>query len=124
MASWAVAGAALAQDPRVEAAKKEGKVAAGGLTPGAGVALSHRPHQIELVEPPGGGAVVGGVNALRGTIRRASFLGDSVDYQIEVAESDLVLRVAASTAWRLRPGDAVGLRVDPTACVPLADGAA
>ena len=97
------------------------RLAAGGLTPGAGVALSIRPHQIELVEPPGGGAEVGGVNALRGTVRRASFLGDSVDYQIEVAESGLVLRVAASTAWRLRPGDAVGLRVDPTACVPLAE---
>jgi ABC-type Fe3+/spermidine/putrescine transport system ATPase subunit len=96
------------------------RLVAGGLTPGARVALSIRPHQIE-VKPPGGGAVGGGVNALRGTVRRASFLGDSVDYQIEVAESDLVLRVAASSAWRLRPGDAVGLRIDPAACVPLAE---
>ncbi len=115
-----VDGVAVAPDT-VECGGVRLRLAAGGLTPGAGVALSIRPHQIELVEPRSGSAAVDGVNALRGTIRRASFLGDSVDYQIEVAESDLVLRVAASTAWRLRPGDAVGLRIDPTACVPLAE---
>jgi len=97
------------------------RVASAGLEPGARVAVSIRPHQIELVAPPGDRAAEAGTNELRGTVRRASFLGDSVDYQVQVAGSDVVLRVAAPTARRLRPGESVGLRIDPAACVPLAD---
>ncbi len=80
------------------------------------VAVSIRPHDIALASP-GSGAT--GVNALRGTVQRASFLGDSVDCQVRVAESDVVLRVAAPAAHRVRPGEAVGLSIDPAACVPL-----
>ena len=61
-----------------------------------------------------------GVNALRGTVQRASFLGDSVDYQVQVADSDVVLRVAAPAGLRRRAGEAVGLSIDPAACIPLA----
>jgi len=99
------------------------RVASAGLEPGARVAVSIRPHQIELVVPPGQGAGAAGTNELRGTVQRASFLGDSVDYQVQVAASDVVLRVAAPTSRRLRPGETVGLRIDPAACVPLADAA-
>jgi iron(III) transport system ATP-binding protein len=65
---------------------------------------------------------VGGspVNELLGTILRASFLGDGVDYQVQVADSDLVLRVTAPASPRLRPGEAVVLRIDAAACVPVA----
>ena len=56
-------------------------------------------------------------------MKRASFLGDSVDYEVQVAASDVVLRVAAPPSRRFRPGEAVGLRIDPAACVPLADPA-
>ncbi|MBI2161295.1 MAG: ABC transporter ATP-binding protein [Candidatus Rokubacteria bacterium] len=100
------------------------RVASAGREPGARVAVSIRPHQIELVVPPGQGPDVSGTNALRGTVKRASFLGDSVDYEVQVAEGDVVLRVAAPTSQRLRAGESVGLRIDPAACVPLADAAA
>jgi iron(III) transport system ATP-binding protein len=76
------------------------------------VALSVRPHQIELVAR-------GGEDVLDGVVRRASFLGDRIDYEVEIAKSDLVLRVAALPSQRLRPGDMVHLRIDPGACVPL-----
>ena len=93
------------------------RVASAGLVSGARVAVSIRPHDIALASP-GNGAT--GANALRGTVQRASFLGDSVDCQVRVAESDVVLRVAAPAAHRVRPGEAVGLSIDPAACVPLA----
>jgi iron(III) transport system ATP-binding protein len=97
------------------------RVATAGLSPGARVAVSIRPHQIELVAPPAGGTGRAGSNELPGTVERANFLGDSVDYQVQVAGSDVVLRVTAPTGQRRRPGETVGLRIDPAACVPLAD---
>ena len=93
------------------------RVASTGLVAGAPVAVSIRPHDIALASPGNGAA---GANALRGTVQRASFLGDSVDCQVRVAESDVVLRVAAPAAHRVRPGEAVRLSIDPAACVPLA----
>ena len=94
------------------------RVATADLEPGARVALSIRPHQLRLGEP---GAAAGGANAFRGTVRRAAFLGDSVDYEIAVADSDLVLRAAAAPTPRFEVGAAVGLRIEPAACVPLAE---
>ena len=54
-------------------------------------------------------------------MRRASFLGDAMDYEVEVAGSDVILRVTAPPAPRLRAGEAVRVRIDPAACLPLAD---
>jgi iron(III) transport system ATP-binding protein len=85
------------------------------LVAGARVAVSIRPHDIAL-----NGAPTPGVNTLRGTIQRASFLGDSVDYQVRVADGDVVLRVSAPAGQRRRAGEAVGLSIDPAACIPLA----
>ena len=76
-------------------------VASGGLTAGAPVALSIRPHQIELADPTSAGGV------LRGTVQRGSFLGETVDYQIAIADSDIVVRVTTPsipTAPRRRDG--------------------
>jgi ABC-type Fe3+/spermidine/putrescine transport system ATPase subunit len=95
-------------------------MAAGGLEPGARVAVSIRPHRIALVGAPGPAPGVAGVNVLRGTVERASFLGDGVDYQVRVPEGDLVVRVTAPTSPRLRPGESVALEIDPAACIPLA----
>jgi iron(III) transport system ATP-binding protein len=99
------------------------RVADGGLTPGTRVAVSIRPHAIALGEPmdhPGPGA-----NVLRGTVKRASFLGDSVDYEIAVADSDIVLRVVTPVGVsRRRAGEVVGLAVEAAACVTLADAGA
>ena len=96
------------------------RVASDALVPGAHVALSVRPHQIELVEPTDGRE--DGVNLLRGTVQRGSFLGETVDYQVAVAGTELVLRVVAPAARRLRSGDPVGLRIGREACVVLSDG--
>ncbi|HEU4369027.1 MAG TPA: ABC transporter ATP-binding protein [Methylomirabilota bacterium] len=94
------------------------RVGAGGLAPGAPVTVSIRPHDVALAAPAE--AAGPGVNALRGSVQRASFLGDSVDYQVRLADSDVVLRVAAPASQRLRVGEAVALRIDPAACVALA----
>ena len=99
------------------------RVDAAGLEVGARVAVSIRPHEIALRAPAGPGAGAADANVLRGSVRRAAFLGDGVDYEVEVAGADLVLRVAAPASPRLRPGEAVGLGIAPAACVPLADDA-
>jgi len=95
------------------------RVASDALVPGAHVALSIRPHQIEMTAP--GAPMSDGANVLQGVVQRASFLGEIVDYQVSVADSDLVLRVAAPASQRLRPGESVGLRIDRGACVVLAE---
>ena len=97
------------------------RVAAPGLAPGARVGVSIRPHQIELLGEQIPGAGISALNVLKGTVARVSFLGDTVDYQVQVDDSDVVLRVAASPTRRLRPGDRVGLGIDPAACVSLVD---
>jgi iron(III) transport system ATP-binding protein len=96
------------------------RVASDGLVPGAHVALSIRPHQIALHAPTD--ARDEEVNTLRGRIQRASFLGETIDYQVAVAGSDLVLRVAVPAAKRMRTGEPVALRIARAACVVLADG--
>jgi len=82
------------------------------------VAVSIRPHDITLAAPEHTAAP--GTNVMLGTVQRASFLGDGVDYQVQVADSDVVLRVTAPVAPRLRAGEAVSLSIDPAACIALA----
>ena len=81
------------------------------LSPGAPTILSIRPHQIELRPVTSDNPARPTLGELRGAVLRASYLGDGVDYQVEVADSDVVLRVAGPAAPRLRAGDAVWLRV-------------
>jgi len=84
------------------------RVASADLTPGARVSVSIRPHEIAFATSTEGHA---GDNVVSGRVRRVSYLGDAVDYQVEIADSDVVLRVAGPAAPRLRAGDAVWLRV-------------
>jgi len=88
------------------------------LTPGP-VVLSIRPHQIVLgpasLAPPSSA----GENVLRATVLRASYLGDAVDYQVQLDGGDLVLRVAGPVTRRFRPGDAVALTVLQCSAVRL-----
>src|SRR6266542_1049170 len=95
------------------------RVAAGELRPGEAAAISIRPHQIELVPFPHPAVSGDGDNVLRGTVLRASYLGDAVDYQVQLAEGDTVLRVAGPTPLRARPGESVSLRIPAAACIPL-----
>jgi hypothetical protein len=97
-------------------------VASDSLKPGAMVVVSIRPHQIELVADHRVGPILeGGTNRLRGTIQRVSYLGDSVDYQILVEGSDVMLRVGTPPELRFRPGQVVTLVVAPSACIPLTE---
>jgi iron(III) transport system ATP-binding protein len=98
------------------------RVAAGGLTPGAPVVVSIRPHLIALGPRAGTASPPAGTNALAGTVLRASYLGDTVDYQVALEESDVVLRVTGPTPARARAGDPVALTVPDEACVLLPAG--
>ena len=89
-----------------------------GLSPGAPTILSIRPHQIELRPVTSDDPAQPPLGALRGAVLRASYLGDAVDYQVEIADSDVVLRVAGPAAPRLRAGDAVWLRVLQARALP------
>jgi iron(III) transport system ATP-binding protein len=98
------------------------RVAADGLAPRAQVVVSIRPHQIALA-PPAPARADGDVNVLAGTVVRASYLGEAVDYQVALDGSDVVLRVAGPAPVRVRPGEPVTLTIPATACVllPAAD---
>jgi iron(III) transport system ATP-binding protein len=95
------------------------RIAADGLAPGARVLVSIRPHEIKL--GPGNGAA--NANLLRATVRRASYLGTAIDYEMAVDASDVVLRVTAPVSSRFKSGDAATLAIDPAACVPVSDAA-
>ena len=92
----------------------------GGLAPGARSAVSIRPHDLALA-PAGQTPAGADENALTGTITRASFLGESVDYLVALTDSDIVLRVTAPAARRLPVGAPVDLRIEPAACVTLGE---
>jgi ABC-type Fe3+/spermidine/putrescine transport system ATPase subunit len=86
------------------------------------VTVSIRPHQIALAHDRGEGSGMDReVNLLRGAVQRANYLGDSVDYQVQVEGSDVVLRISAPPDSRLRPGEAIHMAIPPSACVPLDD---
>jgi iron(III) transport system ATP-binding protein len=99
------------------------RVASTDLTPGAPVAVSIRPHQIGLASsaPPGASAAPE-TNVFAGTVVRASYLGDGVDYQVQIEGSDVVLRAAGPAPARVRVGEKVNVSVAADACVPLPSG--
>jgi iron(III) transport system ATP-binding protein len=97
------------------------------LKPGAPVVVSIRPHHIELHPATASGLSAGpsgaaGRNLLMGTVVRASYLGDAVDYQVQLDLSDVVLRVAGPTPARVRVGERVRVHVPASACIPLSAG--
>jgi iron(III) transport system ATP-binding protein len=95
------------------------RVTADGLVPGVAAVVSIRPHQIDLAPGAAGGPVPAGLNVLAGAVVRASYLGETVDYQVQLEGCDVVLRVTGPAPGRARPGDAVRLTVPPEACVLL-----
>jgi len=98
------------------------RVAADGLAPRAPVVVSIRPHQIAIGPAPAPRAD-GDANVLAGTVVRASYLGEAVDYQIALDGSDVILRVTGPAPARVHPGEAVTVTVPAAACVllPAAD---
>ncbi len=86
----------------------------------APIVVSIRPHEIELLTA--GRTAPAGANVLTGTVQRTSYLGDAVDYQVQVSGTQVVLRVTSPPPVRVASGDSVTLIVAPEACVPLAGG--
>ena len=95
------------------------RVAADGLTPGTPAVVSIRPHLIALGLRADAQTPSAGANALAGTVLRASYLGDTVDYQVALEESDVVVRVTGPTPARARAGNPVSVTVAAEACVLL-----
>ena len=93
------------------------RVAPSAVKPGAKVAVSIRPHAITLLTADGARAASGDANVLNGIVRRASYLGDGVDYEVEV--DGVILRAAAAPSLRVAPGTGVTLAVPVGACLPL-----
>jgi iron(III) transport system ATP-binding protein len=111
---------AVAEGPgRVARDRLRLRVAVDGLVSGAPAVISIRPHQIALAPRAAAPALPAGANALPGTVIRASYLGDSVDYQVGLDDSDVVLRVTGPTPARARAGEPVALTVPAEACVLL-----
>ena len=92
-----------------------------GAQPGTRIAVSIRPHQIAL-GLRGTAPVDGAGSVLAGTVVRASYLGDAIDYQVALDGSDVVLRIAGPAPARVRPGEAVSVTVPAAACVVLPEG--
>ena len=84
---------------------------------GTPLVVSIRPHEIEVVGA--GRSAPTTANVVAGTIQRTSYLGDAVDYQVMVNDSDVILRVSAPPPVRLRPGDPVTMAIPPESCVPM-----
>jgi iron(III) transport system ATP-binding protein len=69
-----------------------------GCTPGEEVAVCIRPHQV-LFERPAAGA-----NEIRGRVARSAYLGESRDYQVELAAGQSRMRVTAPPALDVEVG--------------------
>jgi iron(III) transport system ATP-binding protein len=98
------------------------RVAAAGAAPRGQVVVSIRPHQIAIGPAAAPRAAADG-NVLAGTVLRASYLGEAVDYQVALDGSDVVLRVTGPAPACVRAGEAVTVTVPAAACVllPAAD---
>jgi iron(III) transport system ATP-binding protein len=92
------------------------RVATADAKPGASVAVSIRPHAITLFPDSTRGGRADD-NVLTGVVKRASYLGAGVDYEVEVA--GVTLRAAASAATRIAPGTPVTLVIPIARCLPL-----
>jgi iron(III) transport system ATP-binding protein len=93
------------------------RVATADAKPGATVAVSIRPHAITLIPDERARVESADDNVLRGVVKRASYLGAGVDYEVDVA--GVVLRVAAAASSRVAPGTPVTLVVPIARCLPL-----
>jgi len=89
---------------------------------GEEVAVSIRPHRIVLCpedgDPAGDGPMAGGgENRFRGTVVRAIYFGDAMDYQVALTGADCTLRVAGDPDRRFAVGESVAVRVEAERCV-------
>ena len=88
---------------------------------GGDVAVSIRPHAITLQLAAGGargsGADGAAVNIFTGTITRASYFGDAMDYHVAIAGTAAALRVSGPPEPRFEVGHAVVVHIEPRRCI-------
>jgi len=77
------------------------------------VVVSARPEDLMLYPAPPGD----GLNALAGTVAGRVFLGDVIDYMVDVGETQLRIRARPEQAFRVR--DPVHIGIAPQKCVGL-----
>jgi ABC-type Fe3+/spermidine/putrescine transport system ATPase subunit len=114
----------VASDGRVDCAGLTLRLSPDGrpLVAGTTVAVSIRPQSIEIegFDPggarPGSGDGAGDVNVVVGRVLRSVYLGEARDYQVGVAGSEMVLRVATGAQPAFKIGEMVRLVIEPGAC--------
>ncbi|MBI4489712.1 MAG: ABC transporter ATP-binding protein [Deltaproteobacteria bacterium] len=86
---------------------------------GEKVWVSVRPHDLQLdkEESKAEGYVQMGLNLFYGTVSRRFYFGESVDYLVQLAGADLVLRVITPPAESYDVGQGVYVVVHPDRCV-------
>jgi iron(III) transport system ATP-binding protein len=83
------------------------------VVPGQSVLVSARPEDFTLYDRPPGD----GLNVLAGKIAHRVFLGEVVDYLVDIGEGEI--RVRAKPEFDFRIGQAVQIGVSPQKCVAL-----
>jgi iron(III) transport system ATP-binding protein len=89
---------------------------------GTAVSVSIRPHTIALAPPTGAGppgapAGPGPLNVFPGTVTRAAYFGDAMDYQVAITGTVTTLRVAGTPELRFAVDQAVVVRIEPRSCI-------
>ncbi|MDI6895611.1 MAG: ABC transporter ATP-binding protein [Bacillota bacterium] len=84
-----------------------------GLAVGDRVVLTVRPEALSLHRAGSAGRAVPGRNVMRGVVREGAFLGNTVDYRVEVGDGS-VLRVQGSPVEILELGAEVDLSFSPS----------
>jgi iron(III) transport system ATP-binding protein len=114
----------VAADGRVACEGGLELIAADGPAHSAGtaVAVSIRPHTIALAPAANGGgpsALAGpaAINVFPGTVTRAAYFGDAMDYQVAIAGTASTLRVAGAPEPRYVVDQAVVVRIEPRSCI-------
>ncbi len=85
---------------------------------GQKVVVTARPEDLMLyASPPGDGLPGNGLNVLAGTVSGRVFLGDVIDYIVDVGEAELRIRARPEHAFRVR--ESVHIGIAPQKCVGL-----
>jgi iron(III) transport system ATP-binding protein len=88
---------------------------------GSTVSVSIRPHMVGLAPAgvPGTAGTPDGarLNVFSGTVTRASYFGDTMDYLVAVDGMAVTLRVTGPPAPRFAVGQSVVVRIEPERCI-------
>jgi iron(III) transport system ATP-binding protein len=88
------------------------------VRPGQKVVVTARPEDLMLYpSPPGDGRPGDALNVLAGTVSGRIFLGDVIDYVVDVGEAELRIRARPEHDFRVRQSVHIG--VAPQKCVGL-----